>query len=224
MAEFGWQELAALFAGLLIVGGSVAWGLRHSRWTIAALQGDVAAFDAVLRALETAELRTNTGPVYEHPMVGTLPSHSTLVGTLHGFAIHVDLLDPHGDAERYPEYVVRIRVTAPLGQAFEGARDSSSCPAFDPHSKAFQTQVDGRSLVVTETPTRTSTISELRRSAPSLGNEKFRSVPLIVTSTGSGEEAFQAHRRLRTRARDYVAKPVSPDQMLTRIALQLPDA
>ena len=322
MAEFDWQEVAALFVGLLIVGGCVAWGLRHSRSTIAAIQGDVAAFDAVLRALATPELRVNPGPVYEHPMVGTIPSHSTLVGALHGFAIHVDLHDPYGDAERYPEYVVRVRVTAPLGQAFDGARGTSA--AFDPDFNSFETRVDGRSLVIAETPRRKSTGVELRRSVPALGNhlrrvvefagsiivpgppvhaqappygfwnalsgkrvfllegdrpfaealraglldcgaqpsvfedfqslidaaeqslpdlfvvalelpgengwgvcnrlkkhEQLCSVPLIVAGAGSGEAEFRAHRQLSTRAQDYVAKPVSVDDMLARIALQL---
>lgn len=322
MAEFDWQEVAALCVGLLIVGGCVAWGLRHSRSTIAAIQGDVAAFEAVLRALETPALRVNPGPVYEHPMVGTIPGHSTLVGALHGLAIQVDLHDPYGDAESYTEYVVRVRVTAPLGQAFDGARGTSV--AFDPVSSRFETQVDGRSLVVAEAPRRKSAGEELRRSAPTLGHhlrrvvefargltvpappvhsqappegvrsalsgnrvflldgdrpfaealragllergaqprvfEDFQSltdaaeqslpdlfvvalelpgengwgvcnrlkkhkqlcsVPLIVAGADSSEAEFRAHRQLNTRAQDYVAKPVSVEDMLARIALQL---
>lgn len=322
MVEFGWQELVGLFVGLLIVGGSVAWGLRHSSASIADIQRDVAAFDAVLRALETPELRVYPGPVYEHPMVGVIPSHSTLVGTLSGYALHVELHNPEWDAETHPEYFVRARVTALPGHTFYGPSQTSA-----PHdwtSQGFDVQIEGRSLVVTETPGRKSTTGvELRASAADLGahlhqvtdfarrvavaapalasrappdamrtalsgkqvflldgdlrfaemlrdgllscgaqprlfadfqsligaaernepdlfvvslelpgengwgvcnrlkkHEQLGAVPLIVLSTGSGEAEFQMHQRLRTRAQDYVAKPVSVDEMLARIGSQ----
>jgi len=315
---FDWQELAALCVGLLAVGGSMVWGLRLSRLSTDAIRRDVAAFDAVLRALAAPELRVHPGPVYEHPTVGTIPAHSTLVGALHGYGIYVELHNPWTE---YPEYILRVRVTAPLGQVFDAARATSALSGWDP--KHFETRVDARSLVVAEKPSRTSPGADLRANPTHLANHlrrvvelarsiavvdpaapapapsrgalstlsgkqvfllegdrgfaealrvalldcgarprvfeaaqslidaaerglpdlfvvalelpgaggwglcnrlkkhgRFASVPLLVVSTASGEEEFQMHQRLSTRAQDYIAKPVSVDHMLARIARQ----
>jgi len=155
---FSWQELAGLCVGLFIVGGSVAWGLRHSRSSMDDIRRDVAAFDAVLKALETSELRVHPGPVYEHPMVGPLPAHSTLVGALDGYRIWVELHNRSSDPE-YTEYVVRVRVTAPSGQAFDATAGSSALAGLDPQelpdrgqclhaggSGSAETHIDGRGL------------------------------------------------------------------------------
>lgn len=322
MPEIGWQELAGVFVALLVLGGVVAGALLHTRASIAARRGDLAKFNAVLKALETPELRAIPGPVYEHPLLGALPSYTTLIGTLDGFAICVELHSPSPDPEAHLEYVVRVRVTAPVGQAFDETRRSPALAGFDPQS--FQTQVEGRSLIVAEKLGRTSTGEDLRASPATLGNHLRRvvdyarsitvagpvanpqppsngvrhalsskriflldgdrrfvealraaliergaqphafddpqslidaaeqsrpdlfvvalelpgehgwavcnrlkklarvgSVPLVVTCTGCGEAEFQVHRRLRTRAQDYVAKPVSVEEMLARMAAQV---
>src|SRR5688572_18415642 len=44
----------------------------------------------------------------------------------------------------------------------------------------------------------------------------LKDVPLIIMSSESSEETFEQHRRLRTRAEDYVHKPVSFNDMLLR--------
>src|SRR5215468_10401139 len=45
----------------------------------------------------------------------------------------------------------------------------------------------------------------------------LKDVPLIIMSSDSTEETFEQHRRLRTRAEDYVKKPISFEQLLGRI-------
>jgi len=42
----------------------------------------------------------------------------------------------------------------------------------------------------------------------------LKDVPLIIMSTDSNEETFEQHRRLRTRAEDYVHKPIGFDELL----------
>src|SRR3954470_18531089 len=45
----------------------------------------------------------------------------------------------------------------------------------------------------------------------------LKDVPLIIMSSDSTEETFEQHRRLRTRAEDYLHKPIGFDQLLARI-------
>ncbi|HWZ89863.1 MAG TPA: response regulator [Polyangiaceae bacterium] len=45
----------------------------------------------------------------------------------------------------------------------------------------------------------------------------LKDVPLIIMSSDSTEETFEQHRRLRTRAEDYVHKPIAFDALLARI-------
>jgi len=44
----------------------------------------------------------------------------------------------------------------------------------------------------------------------------LKDVPLIIMSSDSSEETFEQHRRLRTRAEDYVHKPISFDDLMAR--------
>src|SRR5262245_15056098 len=45
----------------------------------------------------------------------------------------------------------------------------------------------------------------------------LKEVPLIIMSSDSTEETFEQHRRLRTRAEDYVHKPIAFDDLVGRI-------
>ncbi len=45
----------------------------------------------------------------------------------------------------------------------------------------------------------------------------LKDVPLIIMSTESSEETFEQHRKLRTRAEDYVHKPIVFGELLARI-------
>ncbi len=45
----------------------------------------------------------------------------------------------------------------------------------------------------------------------------LKDVPLIIMSSDSTEETFEQHRRLRTRAEDYLHKPIGFDALLARI-------
>src|SRR6187431_938806 len=56
-----------------------------------------------------------------------------------------------------------------------------------------------------------SVCNKLKRDA------SLKDVPLIIMSLDSTEETFEQHRRLRTRAEDYLHKPIGFDALLTRI-------
>jgi CheY-like chemotaxis protein len=45
----------------------------------------------------------------------------------------------------------------------------------------------------------------------------LKDVPLIIMSSESSDETFEQHRKLRTRAEDYVHKPITFDDLLARI-------
>src|SRR5579859_4523241 len=45
----------------------------------------------------------------------------------------------------------------------------------------------------------------------------LKDVPLIIMSTESSEETFEQHKKLRTRAEDYVHKPISFGELLEHI-------
>jgi CheY-like chemotaxis protein len=44
----------------------------------------------------------------------------------------------------------------------------------------------------------------------------LKDIPLIIMSSDSTEETFEQHRRLRTRAEDYVHKPITLDELVAR--------
>jgi CheY-like chemotaxis protein len=43
-------------------------------------------------------------------------------------------------------------------------------------------------------------------------------IPLVLTSARAGEETFEQHRKLKTRAEDYLAKPFAADALVARLA------
>jgi DNA-binding response OmpR family regulator/chromosome segregation ATPase len=53
-------------------------------------------------------------------------------------------------------------------------------------------------------------------------NAELKQVPLIIMSSDSTEETFEQHRRLRTRAEDYVHKPITFGELLTHIREFIP--
>src|SRR6478609_3439020 len=46
---------------------------------------------------------------------------------------------------------------------------------------------------------------------------KLKDVPLIIMSTESSDETFEQHKKLRTRAEDYVHKPIAFGELLQHI-------
>lgn len=50
----------------------------------------------------------------------------------------------------------------------------------------------------------------------------LKEVPLLIMSSDSTEETFEQHRRLRTRAEDYVHKPIAFAELLTHISALVP--
>ena len=45
----------------------------------------------------------------------------------------------------------------------------------------------------------------------------LKDVPLIIMSSESSDETFEQHRKLRTRAEDYVHKPIAFGELLAHI-------
>ncbi|HWL89196.1 MAG TPA: response regulator, partial [Polyangiaceae bacterium] len=48
-------------------------------------------------------------------------------------------------------------------------------------------------------------------------DSNLKDIPLIIMSSESSDETFEQHRKLRTRAEDYVHKPISFGELVSRI-------
>ncbi|HSB19421.1 MAG TPA: response regulator [Anaeromyxobacteraceae bacterium] len=57
-------------------------------------------------------------------------------------------------------------------------------------------------------------------------DEALRAIPVVLTSAEATEETFEAHRKLKARADDYLIKPYAPAALLAKLGalLHLPDA
>src|SRR5450432_3617175 len=51
---------------------------------------------------------------------------------------------------------------------------------------------------------------------------KLKDVPLIIMSSESSDETFEQHKKLRTRAEDYVHKPIAFGELLKHILAFIP--
>src|SRR3954468_17852349 len=51
---------------------------------------------------------------------------------------------------------------------------------------------------------------------------QLKDVPLVIMSSESSEETFEQHRKLRTRAEDYVHKPIAFGELLEHIRVFVP--
>ena len=58
-------------------------------------------------------------------------------------------------------------------------------------------------------------------------DEQLKSIPVILTSANATPDSFEKHKKLKTRAEDYLIKPFAPSTMLEKAAslmgVQLPD-
>ena len=54
----------------------------------------------------------------------------------------------------------------------------------------------------------------------------LKSIPLVITSSEATPETFDQHRKLKTRAEDYLLKPFQPETLVERVGalVGLPDA
>src|ERR1044071_7074843 len=50
----------------------------------------------------------------------------------------------------------------------------------------------------------------------------LKDVPLIIMSSDSSEETFEQHKKLRTRAEDYVHKPIAFGELMQHMQALLP--
>src|SRR3954466_15319163 len=51
---------------------------------------------------------------------------------------------------------------------------------------------------------------------------QLKDVPLVIMSSESSEETFEQHRKLRTRAEDYIHKPIAFGELLEHIRKHIP--
>src|SRR5271165_416525 len=51
----------------------------------------------------------------------------------------------------------------------------------------------------------------------------LKEVPLLIMSSESSEDTFEQHKKLRTRAEDYVRKPVAFAELLRRVRVLVPN-
>ncbi len=49
-------------------------------------------------------------------------------------------------------------------------------------------------------------------------DEALRSIPLVIISAEATQETFEQHKKLKTRAEDYLIKPFAPAELVNRIA------
>jgi DNA-binding response OmpR family regulator/predicted nucleic acid-binding Zn-ribbon protein len=56
-------------------------------------------------------------------------------------------------------------------------------------------------------------------------DKKLKKVPLIIMSSEATEETFEQHRKLKTRAEDYIIKPFEFEDLITKVRsqIELPD-
>src|SRR5688572_7593349 len=48
-------------------------------------------------------------------------------------------------------------------------------------------------------------------------NPETQNIPVVILSSEATEEIFEQHRKLRTRAEDYLRKPIDPNALIERI-------
>src|SRR3954468_14238923 len=52
-------------------------------------------------------------------------------------------------------------------------------------------------------------------------DEKLKSIPVILTSANATPESFEKHKKLKTRAEEYLVKPFQPAALLTKASALL---
>ena len=48
-------------------------------------------------------------------------------------------------------------------------------------------------------------------------NAETQAIPVVILSSEATEEIFEQHRKLRTRAEEYVRKPIDPDALIETV-------
>src|SRR2546421_9577940 len=49
-------------------------------------------------------------------------------------------------------------------------------------------------------------------------DDRLKAIPVILTSANATPDSFEKHKRLKTRAEDYLIKPFAPQDMLNKAA------
>jgi hypothetical protein len=91
------EVIVAAAVGVIAIGGSMLFGFRLSRSSMAALREQAAAVNATLGELaRRLELECVVAASYQHPVVGNVPAFAVVAGERSGFALRVELVsDDH---------------------------------------------------------------------------------------------------------------------------------
>lgn len=104
------EVIVAAAVGVIAIGGSMLFGFRLSRSSMAALRERVAAVNAVLAELaRRLELECVVAAAYRHPVVGDVPAFAVVAGERGGFALRVE----HVSDEESGNFVITV---TPRGQ------------------------------------------------------------------------------------------------------------
>lgn len=101
----GLELLVAAAVGVIVVGGSVFFGLRLSRSSMTALHDQVAEINGTLADLaRRLVLECRVAPPYRHPVVGDVPAFAEVVGERGGFVLQVGFISDEDSGN----YVVTV--------------------------------------------------------------------------------------------------------------------
>jgi hypothetical protein len=93
------ETLVALAMGVIVIGGSVLFGLRASRSSMKALRDQVATVNATLGELaHRLGLGCTIAAPYQHPIVGSVPAYAVLAGERGGLAVRIDVVSDEDSA------------------------------------------------------------------------------------------------------------------------------
>lgn len=133
------EGVAAVLVVLVVLGGSVVFGLRLSAASTKALCERVATTNATLRALATRLGFAFDEPApYHHPVIGDVPAYATAVGAHRGRAVRINVESD----EDTRQFVVTVSAAAArpwpdLGRLKSGGdhpRLATALAALEPHA------------------------------------------------------------------------------------------
>jgi hypothetical protein len=158
--------------GLLVVWLCVVLGLRHSRRSIEQLRDVVLQYGATLREVsERTGLELQLPEPYQHPLMGAVPGWPSLLGTITGFDVALEIECEGGDSPVTVRTWLRLRCP---GQQFRipGSRSTFRLPrdedklrALTPLAAEVSATTERLELTATEVAMRVRPASKQPRAA-----------------------------------------------------------
>jgi hypothetical protein len=154
-------EIVAVVVAVLVVSGSVAFGLRLSSTSTAALRERVAETNAVLRALATrlGLVFTEQAP-YRHPLMGDIPCYAAAAGTYRGHAVQIKV---ENDDDAAP---IVVTVAADAARPWPNLGRLNAGDGRHPPLSAALAELDPRVSEVRATPTALHVVPKTPKDRP----------------------------------------------------------